>query len=155
MTDRVRAPTMDVMPDDHELAQGLAVVLLGLDALAAKGSSEDAAGTIAALREHVAQTLELCRALAVGLRPPLLDQLDLLPALETEVYRTVEEALRSVGGRRSMSISLDGGLHELCLGSAARRGHPGRRARSAAGTTRPDRRGAHGRYRRARHPNPA
>src|SRR5215208_257120 len=76
----------------HELhehvAQALAAVLFGLDGLAKRTNSEEAAPMIASLRGQVADTLEYCTDLAVELRPPLLDQLGLVPALESLAQRT-------------------------------------------------------------------
>jgi len=168
MTGADRGPTIGRMPDDsdprpdrrlrlvldelerertelaHELheqvAQGLAAVLLGLEDLASGDRSEDPASKIAPLRQHVTETLEYCRAMAVALRPPLLDQLGPVPALErlaertgvervsvdpalggtvlgpalrTEVYRSVESALASVGAKCSLAVSLDAALREV------------------------------------------
>jgi hypothetical protein len=116
-----------------QIAQTLAVVLLNLDGIRLD-RSEDAASRIATARGHVAETLEHCRALAVALRPPLLDQLGLVPALErlaersgvdrvhvdpaldgaalgpalqTEVYRSVDEALALATGWLSLAVSVD------------------------------------------------
>lgn len=169
MTCRGLAPTIGVMPDnpdsprhrrlrlvldEHErersdvahelhehLAQALAAVLLGLDALARDSSSAGATSRIAGLRAQVAQALCLGTQLAVHLRPPLLDQLGLSPALEslaqragvrwvavdpalagvqlgqalqTDVYRAVEEALTEVSGERSVAVWLDPVGGELC-----------------------------------------
>jgi signal transduction histidine kinase len=128
----------------HELhehvAQALAAVLFGLDGLARRDNSEEAASTIASLRGHVADTLEYCTNLAVELRPPLLDQLGLAsaldslghrtgtaqvrvdpalsgsslgPALRTDVYRVVEAALTAVSGKRRLVVSLDLAVREV------------------------------------------
>jgi hypothetical protein len=125
---------IDLAHELHEqIAQTLAVVLLDLDGLRLD-RSEDAASRIAAARGHVAETLEHCRALAVALRPPLLDQLGLAlalerlaeragvdrvhvdpaldgaalgPALQTEVYRSVHEALALATGWLSLAVSVD------------------------------------------------
>ena len=130
----------------HELhehvAQALAAVLFGLDGLAKRTSSEEAAPMIASLRGQVADTLEYCTDLAVELRPPLLDQLGLVPtleslaartgaarvsvdpalsglslgpALETDLYRVVEAALAAVSGKRSLEVSLDPALREVSI----------------------------------------
>ena len=117
----------------EQIAQSLAVVLLDLDGLRLD-RSEDAASRIATARGHVAETLEHCRALAVALRPPLLDQLGLVlalerlaecsgvdrvrvdpaldraalgPALQTEVYRSVDETLTRATGRLSLAVSVN------------------------------------------------
>jgi len=116
----------------EQIAQSLAVVLLGLDDPALCDASDAQAYKIIALREQVAQTLEHCTALAVGLRPPVLDHLGLAPALEqlaqrvgvervsvdpalaqvalgpvleTEVYRSVEHMLGSVDADRGVAVS--------------------------------------------------
>src|SRR5215203_2216686 len=94
-------PRLRLVLDEHErerselahelhehVAQALAAVLFGLDGLARRDNSEEAASTIASLRGHVADTLEYCTDLAVELRPPLLDQLGLVPALESLAQRT-------------------------------------------------------------------
>lgn len=168
MTDGRLAPTIGVMPaksdprpqerlrlvlDEYEreraalahelheqVAQALAAVLLGLDGLASGAGSEDSGSRIAAVRVRVADTLQHCRNLAVGLRPPLLDELGLRPALEslahatgvvrvdvdpaladadlgpalaTDVYRLAEGALAAVSGERSLGVSLNPALREL------------------------------------------
>jgi two-component system NarL family sensor kinase len=119
----------------EEIAQTLAAVLLDLDGLRFD-RSEDAATRIATARAHVVETLEHCRALAAALRPPLLDQLGLMPALErlaeragvdgvhvhpgldgaalgpalqTEVYRSVAEALARATGRWRRGSSFSAG----------------------------------------------
>jgi signal transduction histidine kinase len=124
----------------EQIAQGLAVVLLGLDAIP---PSADTSSRIASVRAHVAEALEHCRALAVALRPPLLDQLGLVPAVErlaeragvesvkvdralagaalgpalrTDVYRSVESALGTVDGANcSLAVSLDRAHREVCI----------------------------------------
>lgn len=124
----------------EEVAQSLAAVLLGLDGLASGAGSEASSSRIAAVRERVADTLEYCRNMAVGLRPPLLDELGLLPALEslahatgvvrvdvdptladaelgparaTDVYRLAEGTLAAVSGECGLAVSLDPDLGEL------------------------------------------
>jgi signal transduction histidine kinase len=123
----------------EEAAQTLAAVLLGLDALA-RECTGDSAGRVRAVREQVEATLERCRRLAVGLRPPVLDGVGLVPALrrlaelpevervtvdpklaaaglpadeETSVYRAVEEAVRRVGRQCDATIALEPGGQEL------------------------------------------
>jgi signal transduction histidine kinase len=117
----------------EEVAQALAAVLLGLAGLSIGDDSERSESKIASMRALVADTLEHCRALAVALCPPLLDQLGLVPALErlaeragveevsvepaltaaalgpaleTQVYRSVEGALASVRQARGLRVSL-------------------------------------------------
>lgn len=121
----------------EQVAQGLALVLLGLDRIP---PADDTAPTIASVRELVLEALEHCRALATALRPPLLDHLGLVPALErlaeragverisvdralsgaalgpalrTEVYRCVEAALGSPAQTRSLAVSLDPATREV------------------------------------------
>lgn len=131
---------IDVAHELHEqIAQTLAVVLLDLDGLRLD-RSEDAASRIAIARGRVAEALEHCRALAVALRPPLLDQLGLAlalkrlaersgvdrvhvdpaldgaalgPALQTEVYRSVDEGLARATGTLSLAVALDQAGPEL------------------------------------------
>jgi glucose-6-phosphate-specific signal transduction histidine kinase len=125
---------IDLAHELHEqIAQTLAVVLLDLDGVRLD-RSEDAASRIAIARGHVADTIEHCRALAVALRPPMLDQLGLMlalerlaeragvdrvhvdptldgaalgPALQTEVYRSIDEALARATGRLSLAVTVD------------------------------------------------
>ena len=121
----------------EQVAQGLALVLLGLDRIP---PADATAPTIASVRELVLEALEHCRALATALRPPLLDHLGLVPALErlaeragverisvdralsgaalgpalrTEVYRCVEAALGSPAQTRSLAVSLDPATREV------------------------------------------
>lgn len=124
-----------------ELAQSLAVVLFGLELLEAL-PGEGAAARLALMRDQLARGLALCTELAADLRPSVLDELGLAPALEslaerfevdrvsvdpavtstavghgveTEVYRVVEEALRATGAESDLDISLDAAGHELCV----------------------------------------
>ena len=180
MTGGRLAPTIGVMPaqsdsrpqervrlllDEHEreraalahelheqVAQALAAVLLGLDALASEAGSKDSGARIAAVRERVADTLQYCRDLAVGLRPPLLDELGLVPALEslayakgvarvdvdpaladadlgpalaTDVYRLAEGALAALSGELGLAVSLDPALPQLNVWVRSLDGHGG------------------------------
>ena len=130
----------EVAHELHEqVAQGLALALLGLDRIP---PGDDTAPRIAAVRELVLDALEHCRALAMALRPPLLDHLGLVPALErlaeragverisvgralsgadlgpalrTEVYRCVEAALGSAARSRSLAVSLDPATREVLI----------------------------------------
>jgi signal transduction histidine kinase len=124
-----------------QLAQSLAAVLLGLDGLGRHVSAEEA-GRLASLREQLADALSLCTELAIGLRPAVLDELGLVPALEslaaragadrvrvdaglaaarlepdleTEVYRTVEEALAAMGASCALTMTLDTAANALLL----------------------------------------
>jgi signal transduction histidine kinase len=124
-----------------ELAQSLAFVLLGLDGLERRVPAADAR-TIARLRGELAEALGVCIQVAVSLRPPILDQLGLAPAirsiahrmdagavsidprlaaaalgpeLETGVYRVVQEALEVADAPGGLSVSLQAERHELEL----------------------------------------
>jgi signal transduction histidine kinase len=65
-----------------ETGQALTSILLGLKAIRASGSDEDAERAEAGLRELVVQALQDVRSLAVELRPTALDDFGLVPALE-------------------------------------------------------------------------
>ena len=118
----------------EEIAQSLAGVLFGLDRLTTEltGSDAELAG---ALRQHIAATLEECRTLAVGLRPPLLTQFGLVhalealagragarasideqiadaplgPALEAEIYRAVEAVLAAIDRCTALEVGAGSG----------------------------------------------
>ena len=125
----------------EQFAQSLAVVLLGLDRLEREVPTPHTE-RLAALREHVAETLSLCTELAAGLRPAVLDELGLAPALEslaqrvdagsfsvdpaiatvrlepaleTHVYRAVQEALDAVSARCTLILRLAAGGQALWL----------------------------------------
>ena len=105
-------------------------MLLGLDALGRQLGSERGTPRLGPLRSYVDETLESLRKLAVSLRPPVLDGIGLVPALErlaaelperrgrvmidahglgdrlpadveTAVYRVVEEAISTFPALRS------------------------------------------------------
>lgn len=124
-----------------ELAQSLGAVLLGLDGLEKRAPAADAP-RLAALREQLEDALSLCTELAVGLRPAVLDDLGLGPALkslaertgadrlrvdpalsaarlepdlETEVYRTAEDALGAMAAGCALTVSLDPAGHAVLL----------------------------------------
>ena len=124
-----------------QLAQSLAAVLLGLQGLERRAPAEEA-GRLAALGEQLGDALSLCTELATCLRPAALDELGLAPALvslaeragatrtgvgpalaaarfergfETEVYRSVEEALVAAGPGCGLSASLAGHGGEICV----------------------------------------
>jgi len=124
-----------------QLAQSLAAVVLGLGGLERDAPAAEAA-RLAALREQLADALALCTELAVRLRPAVLDELGLAPALEslaqraevnrvavdpglaaarlepdleTEVYRTVEEALAAMPAGCTLTVRLDAGGPALLL----------------------------------------
>ena len=124
-----------------QLAQSLAVVLMGLDELERRADAADAQ-RLASLREQLADALSLCTELAAGLRPSVLDELGLAPALESlaqrgrathvsvdpslaaarlerdleiEVFRAAEEALAAMGPGCSLGASLQSGGCEACV----------------------------------------
>jgi signal transduction histidine kinase len=115
----------EIAAELHEdTAQALAGIMLGLGALERTADSEPTRGHVRALRSQLDETLRGVRRLAVGLRPPVLDQLGLAPALsqlarergggsrvrvvglaarlsspvETSIYRIVEGALAACSG---------------------------------------------------------
>ncbi len=65
-----------------ETGQALTSILLGLKSLEDAVDGEDARGSVASLRELVVATLQDVRRLAVELRPKVLDDFGLVPALE-------------------------------------------------------------------------
>ena len=71
-----------------ETGQALTSILLGLKSLEDAVGSDEARGSVAVLRELVVETLQDVRRLAVELRPKVLDDFGLVPALErlTESY---------------------------------------------------------------------
>lgn len=124
-----------------QLAQSLGAVLLRVEGLERRAPAADAA-QLAALREQLEGALRLCTELSVGLRPAVLDQLGLAPALEsltqrglvdhvsvdpslaagrlggeleTEVFRAVEQALATAGPNCRLSASLESGGRDVCI----------------------------------------
>lgn len=131
----------------HELheqaAQALVAIQLGLGAVERDLGSAPTRGQIEMLRSHLADTLRTLRELAVGLRPPALDQLGLEPALrslaertgerlgdqivlltegldgrlhprvETNAYRLVDDILATVQGPVTVRVALDRPAGEL------------------------------------------
>jgi hypothetical protein len=116
-------------------------VLLGLDGLERRAPAAEA-GRLAALREQLADALNLCTEVAVGLRAAVLDELGLAPALEslaeragahrvsvdpglaatrlepdleTDVYRTIEEVLAAMAVGCTLTVRLDAARHALVL----------------------------------------
>jgi signal transduction histidine kinase len=71
----------------EEAAQTLAAVQLGLAAVERDLGSEPSRAQVETLRSSLADTSRTLRELAVGLRPPSLDQLGLGPALRTLAER--------------------------------------------------------------------
>jgi signal transduction histidine kinase len=65
-----------------ETGQALTSILLGLKSLEDAVGSDEARGSVASLRELVVATLQDVRRLAVELRPTVLDDFGLVPALE-------------------------------------------------------------------------
>ncbi len=127
----------------EQAAQTLAGVLLGLRALERELDADLAAVALDTLRSNVDSTLHTLRALAVSLRPPVL-QLGLQTALEalaaeprdggftgvtvalegisglsaeaeTIVYRVVEEALDALGGAGRIVVRGEPAGHELVI----------------------------------------
>jgi two-component system, chemotaxis family, CheB/CheR fusion protein len=120
-----------------EAAQSLAAITLGLGAVERELDVGAARAQVAALRSGVADTLRALRELAIELRPPVLDELGLQPALrglagrvsarsghqivletnglderlapdlETTVYRLVDELLDVLGANSEIRIALD------------------------------------------------
>ena len=126
-----------VAQDLHEdAAQALASIQLGLRVVETDLRSEPQRHHVEALRSHLAETLVALRELAVDLRPPVLDELGLAPALqglaarvpaadqpvtievkgngerleadlETTVYRVVAEAIGAIGGPVTARVAID------------------------------------------------
>ena len=73
-----------------ETGQALSSILLGLKALDEQVESEDARRAVSGVRELVVSTLHDVRRLAIELRPKVLDDFGLVPALErlTETFGT-------------------------------------------------------------------
>jgi signal transduction histidine kinase len=141
---RQEAERHHVADELHEqAAQTLAGVLLGLRALERELESDLAGPRLGTLRSNVDGTLQMLRALAVSLQPPVL-QLGLETALEaladdtrdrsgTEmtvalegvgelsaeaeviVYRVVEEALDALGGARSVVVRAEPAERRLVI----------------------------------------
>lgn len=121
----------------HEgAAQALAAVMLGLELLERDVEATPRDGRLAGLRDHLEDTMGSLRELAVGLRPPVLDGIGLVPALErlgesgripglerievelaavgrlgpdveTAVYRVVEDAARTMRGPHEARVTCD------------------------------------------------
>jgi signal transduction histidine kinase len=121
----------------EECAQSLAAVLLGIGALERAGAP---GAIVQPVRDQVSRTLMDLRNLAVRLRPPLLDELGLGPALErlaervpravvlehaelgrlppeveTAVYRSLEQLLAAPGPPIALRIGLGAGGETLCI----------------------------------------
>ena len=75
----------------EELAQVLAAVLMGLE-LVSRHASPDQSAAVADLRAQVVGALDELRRLAGELTPPTLEQLGLVPALESLARETNERA---------------------------------------------------------------
>src|SRR5437660_3238262 len=73
-----------------ETGQALTSILLGLRAVDEAGNRDDVAKAVADLRELVVATLQDVRRLAVELRPKVLDDFGLVPALERLVETFAE-----------------------------------------------------------------
>jgi signal transduction histidine kinase len=90
----------------EELAQVLAAVLMGLE-LVSRHASPDQSAAVADLRAQVVGALDELRRLADELTPPTLEQLGLVPALESLARETNERAeakivLRTGGFARAL-----------------------------------------------------
>ena len=85
-----------------ETGQALSSILLGLKALDEKVESDDAREAVSTVRELVVATLRDVRRLAIELRPKVLDDFGLVPALErlTETF----------GGQTGIGIRFESGL---------------------------------------------
>ncbi len=85
-----------------ETGQALSSILLGLKALEEKVDSDDARKAVSDVRELVVATLHDVRRLAVELRPKVLDDFGLVPALErlTEAF----------GGQTGIGVRFESGL---------------------------------------------
>jgi signal transduction histidine kinase len=75
-----------------ETGQALTSILLGLKPLEAALADHPARSAVAELREHVVVALQDVRRLAVELRPKLLDDFGLVPALERLTESVAEQA---------------------------------------------------------------
>src|SRR5450755_1573873 len=131
--DERRALAQDLHED---AAQALASIQLGLRVVETDLGSESQRHHVEALRSHLAETLVALRELAVDLRPPVLDELGLVPALhglaartpaaehlvaievkddgerlgptlETTVYRVVAETLAAIDGPATVRVLID------------------------------------------------
>ena len=85
-----------------ETGQALSSILLGLKALDEKVESDDAREAVSTVRELVVATLRDVRRLAIELRPKVLDDFGLVPALErlTETF----------GGQTGIGVRFESGL---------------------------------------------
>jgi len=85
-----------------ETGQALSSILLGLKALDEKVESDDARAAVSDVRELVVATLHDVRRLAVELRPKVLDDFGLVPALErlTEAF----------GAQTGITVRFESGL---------------------------------------------
>ena len=95
----------------EEAAQTLAAVQLGLAAVERDLGSEPSRAQVETLRSSLADTSRTLRELAIGLRPPTLEQLGLGPALRTLAQRAstrsghrVEIALAGIEDRLPTSL---------------------------------------------------
>ncbi len=120
----------------EDAAQALAAIQLGLRVVETDLDSAPQRKHVEALRSHLAETLVALRELAVDLRPPVLDELGLVPALhglaartpaaehlvaievkddgerlgptlETTVYRVVAETLAAIDGPATVRVLID------------------------------------------------
>src|SRR5207248_4979436 len=94
-----------------ETGQALSSILLGLKALEEKVEGDDARGAVSDVRELVVATLHDVRRLAVELRPKVLDDFGLGPALErlTETF----------GAQTGIAVRFESGLGDERLPAEA------------------------------------
>ncbi|MEO5791225.1 MAG: histidine kinase [Gaiellaceae bacterium] len=118
-----------------ETAQALTSILLGLRAL--EGAADAGAMRLAAasLRELVVETLQDVRRLAVQLRPKVLDDFGLVPALE----HLAESVSEQTGVRVEVASQLDSErlqdeMQTTCTGSARRDSRTSSSTRPRAGS---------------------
>jgi signal transduction histidine kinase len=102
----------------EEAAQALAAIQLGLAALERDLGSEPTRTQVEALRSSLAETLQALRELAAGLRPPTLDMLGLEPALESLAARARERSGHRIevelgGARERLPVALETAVYRL------------------------------------------
>jgi signal transduction histidine kinase len=146
--DERRALAQDLHED---AAQALASIQLGLRVVETDVGSEQQRHHVETLRSHLAETLVALRELAVDLRPPVLDELGLVPALqglaarvpaadqpvtievkgdderleadlETTVYRVVAESIGAIEGPVAARVAIDRRKGEVRITMAQPRG---------------------------------
>jgi signal transduction histidine kinase len=101
-----------------QAAQALAAIALGLAAVERDLSVGATRAQVEGLRARVADTLRTLRELAIELRPPVLDQLGLVPALRGLAARSATRAghrveLEASGLRERLAPDLETTLYRL------------------------------------------